>query len=139
MEDLQLTQTRTRPGGVTLLACLFLLGVMASGLSMISLITPGGILEPIWRLNPHAHQGFLSMGPYAVILLAVVCVLCAVSAYGFFTGRRWGYYLGVIGLVINMIGDLINALVGVEPRAIVGVPIVALLLWYLSSRRVRTF
>ena len=38
-----------------------------------------------------------------------------------------------------LIGDLLNAAVGIEPRALVGVPIVALVLGYLFSRRVRGF
>ena len=124
---------------MTALACLFALGTVASGLSFISLRTPGGFLEPIWRLNPRGHEGFLRMGSWALVLLAVVCVACATCAYGFFTGRRWGYRLGVAGLVVNLLGDLTNAALGVEPRAIVGVPIVGLILWYLSTRRVREF
>jgi len=129
----------TRPAGVTALSCLFLLGVLASGLSAISLLTPGGPLEPIWRLNPRARESFARMGPWAPLLLGVVCLACAACAYGFFTGRRWGYRLGVVGLIVNCAGDIINAALGIEPRAVVGVPIVVLILWYLASRQVRGF
>src|SRR5262245_46152637 len=128
-----------RPAGITALAGLFALGTVASGLSFISLVTPGGFLEPMWRLNPRGHEGFLRMGSWALVLLGIVCVACAACAYGFFTGRRWGYRLGVVGLVVNMAGDVTNAALGVEPRAIVGVPIVGLVLWYLSTRSVREF
>jgi hypothetical protein len=38
-----------------------------------------------------------------------------------------------------MTGDILNAALGIEPRAVVGVPVVALILWYLFSRRVRGF
>jgi len=47
--------------------------------------------------------------------------------------------LGVAGLLVNLTGDVVNAALGIEPRAVVGVPIVALILWYLSSRQVRAF
>ncbi len=47
--------------------------------------------------------------------------------------------MGVGLLIVNGTGDLINAALGIEPRAAVGVPIVGLLLWYLSSRKVRAF
>ena len=130
---------RSRPVGVTALACLFTVGVLASGLSAISLLTPGGPLEPMWRLNPRARESFSRMGPWAPVLLGVVCLACAACAYGFLTGRRWGYRTGVAGLVINLVGDVVNAALGAEPRAIVGVPVVALILWYLASRQVRGY
>src|SRR5262249_4360012 len=128
-----------RPAGVTALACLFAVGVLLSGLSAISLLNPGGVLEPIWKLNPRARVSFSRMGVWAPLLLAVVCVACAACAFGFFAGKRWAYPLGVGGLLVNLTGDVVNAALGVEPRALVGVPIVALILWYLSSRQVRDF
>ena len=133
------SSSRDRPAGVTALACLFALGTLAAGLSAISLLTPGGPLEPMWRLNPHARDAFSRMGMWAPLLLGVVSLACAASAYGFFAGKRWGYPLPVGGLVINLAGDVLNSALGTEPRAIVGVPVVALILWYLSSRRVRDF
>lgn len=128
-----------RPAGVTALVCLFALGTLVSGLSAISLLTPGGALEPMWRLNPHARESFSRMGTWAPLLLGVVCLACVACAYGFFAGKRWGYRLGVGGLIVNIAGDVVNAALGFEPRAVVGVPVVALILWYLVSRQVRDF
>ena len=128
-----------RPAGVTAVACLFAVGVLASGLSAISLLNPGGVLEPMWKLNPRARESFSRMGVWAPLLLAVVCLACAACAYGFLAGRRWAYPLGVGGLIVNVTGDVVNAALGIEPRALVGVPIVALILWYLFSRRVRGY
>jgi hypothetical protein len=133
------TSQVTRPFGITALSALFAFGALASGLSAVSLLTPGGPLEPIWRLKPRAHEAFAGAGTWAPLLLGAVCLACAAAAYGFFTGRLWGYRLGITLLVVNLAGDLINAGLGIEPRAVVGLPVVALLLWYLSSSRVRTF
>jgi hypothetical protein len=47
--------------------------------------------------------------------------------------------LGVTLLVLNLAGDLANAVVGDEPRALIGVPIVGVIIWYLSSSKVRQF
>jgi uncharacterized membrane protein (DUF2068 family) len=113
--------------------------MLTSGLSLISLLSPGGPLEPMWRLNPRAHEAFSRMGAWALLLLGSVCIACAASAYGFFTGKRWGYWLGVVGLTVNLTGDLVNAALGIEPRAVFGVPVVAVILWYLSRRQVRAF
>jgi hypothetical protein len=128
-----------RPAGITALACLFALGTLVSGLSAIALLTPGGVLEPMWRLNPRARDSFARMGTWALLLLGVVCLACAACAYGFLTGQRWGYRLGVGGLLVNLAGDVVNAALGIEPRAVIGVPVVGLILWYLASRQVRGF
>jgi hypothetical protein len=128
-----------RPAGVTALGCLFALGTLVSGLSVISLLIPDGPLEPMWKLNPRARESFARIGTWAPLLLAVVCLACMACSYGFFARKRWGYRLGVAGLLINLVGDVVNAALGIEPRAIVGVPIVALILWYLASRQVRGF
>jgi hypothetical protein len=132
-------RTADRPAGVTALACLFAVGALVSGLSAISLLTPGGALEPMWRLNPRARESFARMGVWALLLLGVVCLACVACAHGFFTGKRWGYHLGLGGLLINLVGDVVNAALGIEPRALAGVPVVALILWYLTSRRARGF
>ncbi len=128
-----------RPRGITALGCFFAFGALASGLSAISLVTPGGALEPMWRLNPRARDGFAGMGAWAPLLMVAVCVACAASSYGFFSGRRWGYRLGMALLLVNLTGDLVSGALGAEPRAFVGIPIVALLLWYLSTPKVRKF
>ena len=128
-----------RPFGVTALAYFFIFGTLASGLSFASLVTPGGQLEPIWRLNPRAHEAFFGMGILAPLLMATVCVACAASAYGFLRGRPWGYRLGITLLLVNLTGELVNAVLGVEPRAIYGLPVVALLIWYLTTLRVRAY
>ena len=93
----------------------------------------------MWRLNPRAHEAFSHMGAWALPLLGTVCVACTASAYGFFFGRRWGYWLGIAGLLINATGDLFNAVLGIEPRAVVGIPVVAVILWYLARPKVRAF
>jgi hypothetical protein len=129
----------TRPSGITALAGFFAFGTIASGLSAISLLNPGGSLEPMWRLNPRAREAFAGMGAWAPLLLGAVCLACAAAACGFFAGRRWGYRLGVALLLVNLAGDLVSGALGAEPRAFAGVPVVALLLWYLSSSKVRAF
>jgi len=128
-----------RPAGVTALACFFVFGVLASGLSFISLLTPGGPLEPMWQVNPRAHQAFTRLGGWAALLLGIVCVACAASAFSFFTGKRWGCRLGAVLLLLNLACDIVNAALGAEPRALAGIPVVVAILWYLSRPQVRTF
>lgn len=110
-----------------------------SFISAVSLLFPGSLLEPMWRLNPRAHEAFTSIGIWAVVLMCAVCAACASAALGLWRGARWGYRVAIILLAINLLGDLVNALTGTEPRALAGVPIVVALLLYLMSRRVRHF
>jgi len=93
----------------------------------------------MWRLNPRALAAFGQMGVWAVVLMLTVSAACALASVGLWRGRRWGYRLAVGILAINLVGDLTNVLLGIEPRAIVGLPIGALLLWFLASARVRSF
>jgi len=93
----------------------------------------------MWRLNPRAHEAFSHIGLWAPLLLGGVCLACGATAFGFLTRKRWAYWLGVALIVANLAGDLVNTVFGIEARAVYGVPIVALLLWYLTSRGVRAY
>jgi hypothetical protein len=124
---------------VTALACFFAFGALASTLAGALLLAPGGPLDTVWQLNPRGHEGFLRMGGWAPVLLGAVCLACVAAGYGFFTAQRWGYRLGTAILVINLTSDILNAALGTDRRAAFGVPVVGLLLWYVSTTRVRTY
>lgn len=131
--------TLRRPAIVTGLSVFFTLGAAVSGLSLLALLWPGGLLEPVWRLNPRARDQFATMGGRGPVLLAVVCVQCAAAAVGTFKGARFGFVLALTLLVVSLFGDLFNALSGLEPRAWLGVPVALLLLAALASRRSRAY
>src|SRR6185436_16367586 len=107
--------------------------------SFVALLFPDGFLEPMWRLNPRAREAFATMGVWALVLMAVVSIACASASAGLWRGRRWRYLLALALLTFSLLGDLANALLGIDPRAWVGVPIAALMLAYLATRRVRAF
>ncbi len=130
-------ESKTRPRAITALSVFFLVGAVLSFTSSVSLILPGSFLEPIWRLNPRAHDSLIRIGPWAVVLLFAVSVSCAAAAIGLWYGSRWGHRLAVSLIGINLVGDIINALLGTERRAIVGVPVAAAILACLMSTRVR--
>ena len=128
-----------RPWTVTALSVFFAFGATISGLSFVALAFPAGFLEPMWRLNPRAREQLTQMGGWALLLMAVVSLLCALTAHGLWRGSRLGFVLGVTMLVVSLLGDLANALLGLEPRAWVGVPIAAVLLVMLATGRSRSF
>ncbi len=134
-----LTKSETRPIGITALSMFFLFGAAASFVSSISLFFPGSFLERMWRLNPRARAGFADMGVWAIVLMCAVCVACASAAVGLWRGKRWGYWLAVALLAINLLGDIVNVLLGTEPRAVFGIPIVVAIFAFLMSGQVRRF
>lgn len=129
--------SNARPRGVIALVILFVIGTCASLLSAVSLIFPGSFLEPIWRLNPNARAGFSSIGAWAIVLMIAVFIACMFTAIGLWRGRRWGYWLAVVMLLMNLGGDIVNVITGIEPRAVIGIPIVGGILAYLLRKRTR--
>jgi hypothetical protein len=124
-----------RPAGVTALSFFFTFGMFASGLAAISLAFPDGFLEPIWRVNPRGREGLGDLGPLAVALMALVCGLCAYSAFGLWRGLQSGRRLAITMLAINAVGDVASG----DWRTLIGLPIAAALILYLTTRRVREF
>jgi hypothetical protein len=122
---------------VTALAVFFAAGAGIAFVAAVSLATPGGWLEPIWRLNPRARLAFGGLGLWAAALLAVVGAACLAASIGLARRRRWGHRIAALLIAINLVGDSVNAALGIERRAIFGIPIAAALLAYLLSPRVR--
>jgi len=124
-----------RPPGIVALALFFVFGTMMSGLAALLLLFPGSFLDPLWRLNPRAREGFAALGVWAVLLMTVVCMACAVAAFGLLRGKRWGYWTALAILTMNLVGDITNAAATHDWRTLIGVPIGGLLIAYLISRR----
>jgi hypothetical protein len=123
--------------GITALSAFFALGCLIALSTTIALLTPGGPLEPMWRLNPRARQEFARLGGWALVIMLPVAGACGLASVGLWRVQRYGYVLALALLSVNLIGDFLNVLLGTEPRAVVGIPIAAAIVAYLLSRRVR--
>jgi uncharacterized membrane protein (DUF2068 family) len=115
----------------------FLFGATMSGITVVLLSFPRTSLDSLWRLNPRAHETFTSMGKSAILLMVAVCVACMCAAIGLWLQARWGYIAAVLLLVVNLCGDLFNALVGHDWHTLIGVLIAATMIFYLASDRRR--
>lgn len=138
---MEISQTRPgrRPLGVTALSVFFLASTAITLVAALSLLFPNGFLEPIWKLNPRGRAGLGAIGIWAVVLFSVVCLACAVAAVGLWRGARYGYVTAITVLTINSLVDLFNVISGTEPRAIIGIPVVIVVLAYLLTEKVRQF
>jgi uncharacterized membrane protein (DUF2068 family) len=74
-----------------------------------------------------------------VVLLTTVSVFCATAGVGLWRGARWGHRIAVGLIAVNLVANVTNVILGIEPRAIVGMPIAAVILAYLMSAKVRGF
>jgi hypothetical protein len=126
---------RPRSLGITLLVLFFAAGALICLITMLALAFPGGILEPIWQLKPDARVQFQQIGNWAIALMAVVGAACASAAVGLAKGAEWGRRLAIGILIVNLIGDTLNALLRHDPRTLIGLPIGGLMIWYLLKRR----
>ncbi len=125
------------PWGLKALSGFFVFGATMSGLTCVLLLFPGTGLDPVWRLNPEARVAFVSMGLWAVLLMAAVCAACALSARGLWVLAPWGRRLALGILAVNLAGDLGNAFLRGDLRTLIGLPIGGALIGYLLSPRVR--
>jgi hypothetical protein len=126
-----------RPAGIRPLALFFAAGAAIAAACAIAFSTPGGALEPMWRLNTRAKESFDQLGGWSIGLMIVVAIACASAAVGLWRGRRGGWLVASGLLTINLAGDLVNGVFS-DRRALAGVPVAALMA-YLGSRRVRAF
>jgi len=123
--------------GIIALSIFFALGACIAGVTCVALLLPGGAWEPLWRLNPRAHVAFLSMGVWAIPLMAVVAGACTVAARGLWIRASWGRRVALAVLAVNLVGDVANAVVRHDPRTLIGLPIGGVCIAYLFSARVR--
>ena len=122
-------------------AAFFAFGTTMCALTTLLLCFPGTAMDSLWRLNPEAQTGFQSIGHWSIALMAIVGIGCALAAIGLWRGALWGVRLAVAILAINIVGDLLNALVRHDYRALIGLPIGGAMISYLArtSRRSETF
>jgi hypothetical protein len=124
-----------RPFGITAISIFFAFGALMAALSAAMLLFPGTGLNRLWQLNPQAKQGLTGLGTGGVALMLAVCAACTAASFGLWRCTRWGLWLAVAILGINLAGDLGNAVVLHDWRTLVGLPIGGAMILYLIAKR----
>lgn len=106
-------------------------------LTIVLLVFPGTTLDSLWNLNPDARVAFQSFGSWSVLLMSMVGTGCALTAIGLWCGKPWGVLLAIAILFINIIGDLVNVVIGHDYRPLIGVLIAGVMLFCLAHFRTR--
>lgn len=119
-----------------LLVIFFAAGALVCLVTMLTLAFPGSFLESIWRLKPEARVQFQEIGSGASIaLMATVGMACGLAAVGLARRTEWGRRLAIGILAANLVGDSLNALLRHDPKTLIGLPIGALMIWYLVKKK----
>jgi hypothetical protein len=127
---------RRRSVGTILLIIFFAAGALICLLTILALTFPRSFLESIWRLKPEARVQFEEIGyGVSVALMTVVGVACALAAVGLAKNAEWGRRLAIGILIVNLIGDSLNAWSRHDPITLIGLPIGGLVILYLLKRR----
>jgi len=122
------------PIGAKLLVAFFAFGACACTVTVAALLMPGSFLDVVWKVNPEAKAGFRQIGDVlSVLLMLVVGIGCALAAIGLARRAVWGRWLAITILVVNLAGDLINAVVRRDSRTLIGLPVAGLMIWYLRK------
>jgi hypothetical protein len=131
-----MTSVRKRNLGTVLLVLFFAAGALICLVTMLALTFPGSFLESIWRFKPEAPVQFQEIGRGASIaLMATVGAACGMAAIGLARNAEWGRRLAIGILVVNLIGDSLNAWLRHDPKTLLGLPIGGLIIWYLFRAR----
>jgi hypothetical protein len=123
--------------GLNLLVAFFIFGSVMASLAFLGLLFPDGPLELMWRLNRDAQVGLRELGGWGLGLMFMVAIVCVLAAIGLARRARWGHRLAVTAIAVNLLGDLLNAVVLGDLRTLIGIPIGGAVIWYLMSSRTR--
>lgn len=135
-------EVRARPPRLSIpikvMVAFFAFGTLACSVTIAALLFPHSALDAVWRLNPEARAGFQQMGSLlAIALMATVGTGCALAAIGLACGREWGRRLALVILVVNLVGDTVNALARHDPRTLIGLPIGGAMIWLLAAQQMK--
>jgi len=92
----------------------------------------------MWALNPRAYDGLAPFGRVAGIAFLLFGVTLAVGATGWFKRCIWGWRLAVAIIATQVLGDLVNVVLGHMVEGGIGATIAGALLFYLLQYPVRS-
>jgi hypothetical protein len=129
-----------RPTGIVGLTVFFGLAALVSLTAALSLSIPDSGLDAMWAADPRARTAFVELGGWGVALSSCLAGAFTLSAIGLWNGVRWGRLLALVVLIESGLAATIRAVADGHPVAIIGQPIVGLLVAYLLfSVPVRVF
>ena len=135
--DVDMVVRRNSPRGVSAIGIFLFFGATMAALAGTTLIWRGTALDRVWVLNATAYRQLAPLGRIVGILFLVLSATLAAAGTGWFRRRLWGWRLAVGIIATQVLGDLVNFLMGDFVRGGTGIAIAGALLLYLLRPEVR--
>lgn len=115
----------------------FVFGTLASFFAGMTLEFPGSPWDRLWALNPRAHHELSAFGRWTGIPFLLLACALALTTFGWFKRRVWGWGLAVLLVASQVLGGLVHIFLGRFGEGAVGLTIAGALLVYLLRGKVR--
>ncbi len=102
-----------------------------------TLVWPGTFLDRLWMLNTRAYTQLAPLGYPVGIAFLLLGTILALAGVGWFLRHFWGWFLAVIVVATQVVGNLVNAVRGDLLRGSVGLMLASALLYFLLRPQVR--
>src|ERR1043166_3387694 len=133
-------KTRDRhPIGFIPIGIFFVFATSMASLAAITLGWPGTFLDRAWELNKTGHAQLAPLGRILALPFALLAGFALVNGIAWFKRRRWAWIGGVAGIAVNLLGDVVNMVIGEWWKGAAGVVIAGLLLIYMTRPGVRDY
>jgi hypothetical protein len=131
-------QFRMQTGGMTAFGIFLLWGATMASLAGTTLTWPGTVLDRVWVLNPTGYKQLSPFGSKAGILFITLAVVLAAAGIGWLKRLLWAWRLSIAIIATQVLGNIVNIMLGRTVEAGVGLIVSGALLFYLSRGRVRS-
>jgi hypothetical protein len=125
------------PRGITGVGIFLLFGTAMAFLAGTTLVWPGTALDRAWALNPRAHRELAPLGRMIGIPFLLLGAILLAAALGWFRRAVWGWRLAVALIAAQVIGSIVNLLLGHIAEGATGFVIATALLAYLLLPHVK--
>jgi hypothetical protein len=123
--------------GLKAIGVFLLFGATMAAVAGITLVWRGTALDRMWALNPRAYNELAPLGKAVGLLFLSLAVALAIAGIGWLARRRWGWLLAVVIIGAQLLGNLVNIVVGRVVEGVVGILTAGALLFYMTRPHVR--
>jgi hypothetical protein len=135
--DVDMVIRRDSPRGLSAVGIFLFVGATMASLAGTTLVWRGTALDRVWVLNATAYRQLAPLGRTVGIFFLVLSAALAAAGTGWFRRRLWGWKFVVGIIAAQVLGDLVNLLMGDFVRGGTGFIIAGALLFYLLRPEVR--
>jgi len=122
---------------MTAIGIFLLFGAVMASLAGITLVWRGTALDSMWTLNPRAYRELAPWGQPIGFLFLSLAVVLALAGTGWLKRKRWAWWLAVVIIGTQVLGDATNFFYRRTLQGVVGVTIAGALLIYMTRPYVR--